>query len=124
MHFAHKMPGISLQDLWTDIAPGLGAKNLGDPTQKPELLLERIIAASSNPGDTVLDLQATFTRTYDEAGFSTKIDYGHPPHKLIAAFAYEIWQEEGCPHGRDKEHWYEAVERLKPANQKGTQPPA
>lgn len=28
---------------------------LGYPTQKPEVLLERIIAASSNPGDVVLD---------------------------------------------------------------------
>jgi hypothetical protein len=25
--------------------------------------------------------------------------------------AYRIWQEEGCPHGRDVEHWLEA-ERL------------
>ncbi len=31
------------------------AERLGYPTQKPEALLERIIAASSNPGDVVLD---------------------------------------------------------------------
>ena len=32
------------------------------PSQKPEALLERIIAASSNPGDTVLDpFSGTFT---------------------------------------------------------------
>lgn len=55
MQFADEMPGVSLQDLWTDIPPELGAKSLGYPTQKPEVLLERIISASSNKGDVVLD---------------------------------------------------------------------
>jgi DNA modification methylase len=52
-----EMPGVPLQDIWNDISP-LGAKaaeRLGYPTQKPEALLERIIKASSNEGDTVLD---------------------------------------------------------------------
>lgn len=52
-----EMPGVPLQDLWIDITP-LGAKaaeRLNYPTQKPEVLLERIIKASSNEGDTVLD---------------------------------------------------------------------
>jgi hypothetical protein len=43
--------------VWTDIAP-IGAQareRLGYPTQKPLALLERIIKASSNPGDIVLD---------------------------------------------------------------------
>ena len=49
--------GTPVQDLWTDIAPLSGSmrERLGYPTQKPRALLERIIAASSNPGDTVLD---------------------------------------------------------------------
>jgi site-specific DNA-methyltransferase (adenine-specific) len=35
------------------------------PTQKPELLLERIILASSNPGDLVLDpFSGTFTTSF------------------------------------------------------------
>ena len=55
MHFADKMPGITLQDLWTDIPPAIGNENLGYPTQKPLALLERIINASSNAGDIVLD---------------------------------------------------------------------
>ena len=33
----------------------VGDERLGYPTQKPVALLERIIAASSNPGDVVLD---------------------------------------------------------------------
>ena len=43
---------------WWDDIPRIGntsAERLGYPTQKPVALLERIIAASSNPGDVVLD---------------------------------------------------------------------
>jgi len=50
-------PGVPIQDLVTDIRP-LGKadrERLGYPTQKPLALLERIISASSNPGDVVLD---------------------------------------------------------------------
>ncbi len=51
------MPGVSLQSIWTDIPPinSQAAERLGYPTQKPLELLERIILASSNPGDIVLD---------------------------------------------------------------------
>ncbi len=49
--------GVSIVDVITDIKP-IGARareRLGYPTQKPVALLERIIAASSNKGDVVLD---------------------------------------------------------------------
>jgi DNA modification methylase len=57
MQFADEMPGVSLQDVWTDIAPisAKAAERLGYPTQKPEALLERIIKASTDEGQTVLD---------------------------------------------------------------------
>ena len=51
-------PGQPVQDIWDDIADCSGVKpkeRLGYPTQKPEALLERIISASSNEGDVVLD---------------------------------------------------------------------
>jgi site-specific DNA-methyltransferase (adenine-specific) len=49
--------GKPFGDVWTDIPPlnSQAAERLGYPTQKPLALLERIIAASSNPGDVVLD---------------------------------------------------------------------
>src|SRR6266567_3271526 len=49
--------GVRLQNLWEDIPPigAQAAERLGYPTQKPEALLERIIKASSNEGDVVLD---------------------------------------------------------------------
>ena len=47
--------GVPIQDLWDDIAPSRGKEATGYPTQKPLALYERIIRASSNPGDMVLD---------------------------------------------------------------------
>jgi len=49
--------GVSIQDVVTDIPPlsPHAKERLGYPTQKPEALLERIIQASSNPGDLVMD---------------------------------------------------------------------
>ncbi len=49
--------GVTPMDVWTDIqAINPSAKErLGYPTQKPLALLERIITASSNPGDILLD---------------------------------------------------------------------
>ena len=55
--YLDEMPGVSLQDVWTDLNPisSQAAERLGYPTQKPESLLERIVRASSNEGDVVLD---------------------------------------------------------------------
>lgn len=49
--------GVPAQALWSDIPPlnSQSRERLGYPTQKPVALLERILAASSNPGDVVLD---------------------------------------------------------------------
>ena len=58
--YLQEAKGVPLQDLWDDIY-GLSTmgsdkkERLGYPTQKPLALLERIIQASSNPGDLVLD---------------------------------------------------------------------
>ncbi|MCI0423649.1 MAG: restriction endonuclease [Acidobacteria bacterium] len=49
--------GTAVGDVWVDV-PVIGrtaAERLGYPTQKPEKLLERVIRASSNDGDVVLD---------------------------------------------------------------------
>ena len=47
--------GRTVTNCWTDIPQAAGSESSGYPTQKPLALLERIIAASSNPGDVVLD---------------------------------------------------------------------
>jgi site-specific DNA-methyltransferase (adenine-specific) len=43
---------------WQTIVPTNGPERTGYPTQKPKAILKRIILASSNPGDTVLDFFA------------------------------------------------------------------
>lgn len=56
-YYLDEMPGVPVTDLWDDIPPinSQAQERLGYPTQKPRALLERIITASSNPGDVVLD---------------------------------------------------------------------
>jgi DNA modification methylase len=60
----HRKPGVEdaetqgppLSDTWeVGVIAAIGRERTGYPTQKPEALLERVIRASSNPGDVVLD---------------------------------------------------------------------
>ncbi len=55
--FKNDLKGQALGDIWVDIPPisAQAKERLGYPTQKPVALLERIISASSNDGDLVLD---------------------------------------------------------------------
>jgi site-specific DNA-methyltransferase (adenine-specific) len=55
--YLDEMEGTLLTNVWTDIDPinSQAKERLGYPTQKPIALLERIIGASSNAGDIVLD---------------------------------------------------------------------
>ena len=55
--YLDEMPGMAVDTIWTDIS-GLQSQSkerTGYPTQKPLALYERIIRASSNEGDIVLD---------------------------------------------------------------------
>jgi len=53
--YLDEQKGIPIGDVWNDIPIALGAERLGYATQKPLALLERIIQASTNPGDVVFD---------------------------------------------------------------------
>lgn len=55
--YLSEMEGGAMGTVWTDIPPinSRAQERLGYPTQKPVALLERILSASSNPGDVVLD---------------------------------------------------------------------
>lgn len=55
--YLDEMKGMPVQSQWTDIDPvnSQAKEKTGYPTQKPLALLKRIIAASSNEGDVILD---------------------------------------------------------------------
>jgi site-specific DNA-methyltransferase (adenine-specific) len=55
--FLDEMKGTLLTNIWVDIPPinSQAQERLGYPTQKPLALLERILTASSNKGDVILD---------------------------------------------------------------------
>ncbi len=55
--YLDEMPGVQVGNIWDDLQPihAHSLERLGYPTQKPEQLLERIIQASSNESDVVLD---------------------------------------------------------------------
>ncbi len=55
--YLDEIEGVAISDIWEDIGmlQAQDTERLGYPTQKPLALLERIIQASSKPGDIVLD---------------------------------------------------------------------
>ena len=62
----YEVSGQSLDTVWDikPVDPKDKVERLGYPTQKPLALLERIIKASSNPGDVVMDPSADVERRY------------------------------------------------------------
>ncbi len=55
--YLDELEGQAIHELWDDIPSinPMAKERIGYPTQKPLALLERIIQASSNPGDVILD---------------------------------------------------------------------
>jgi DNA modification methylase len=93
--------GLTPMDVWTDI-PALNPmakERLGYPTQKPVALLQRILTASSRPGDTVLDPFCGCGTTVDAAqalgrqwiGIDiTHLAIGLIKHRLVDRYGPEI----------------------------------
>ncbi len=79
--------GRTITNDWQDIEQVAGAEALGYPTQKPRALLDRIVNASSNPGDVILDPFCGCGTTIDAAQFLNRqwigIDLTHLAITLI-----------------------------------------
>jgi len=93
--------GLPAQDVWADIEPlrSWHAERLGYPTQKPVALADRLIEASSNPGDVVLDPFCGCGTTIDAAqalgrrwiGIDiTHLSIGLIKHRLTDRYGPEI----------------------------------
>lgn len=95
--------GTPVDDVWDiPIINPLAKERLGYPTQKPEILLERVIKASSNEGDLVLDPFCGCGTTVAVAQRLNRrwigIDVTHLAinlikHRLLYAFGSEIFDE-------------------------------
>ena len=64
-------------------------------------LVEESAAIAENPTEPVESAGQT-------AGFETDCNQDG-----VAALAYKLWQERGCPIGSDKEDWFRAENELK-----------
>lgn len=107
-YYLSQNKGVPLSDFWDDIdlINSMGNEALGYPTQKPVALLERIISASSNEGDVVLDPFCGCGTTVHAAQKLNRqwigIDITHLSvalieHRLKAAFPGIVYDVHGVP---------------------------
>jgi len=83
--YLDEMSGKPVHTIWVDI-PRIGntsAERLGYPTQKPLALLKRIVLASSNPGDVVLDPFCGCGTTIDAVETLNRENPDKPPRRWI-----------------------------------------
>ncbi len=109
--FLEDMPGTPIDTIWDDIG-GLQSQSkerTGYPTQKPLALLERIIKASSNEGDTVLDPFCGCATTCVAAENASRqwlgIDVSHKAYDLVKErLDKEVAHPDELPHYRREVH--------------------
>jgi site-specific DNA-methyltransferase (adenine-specific) len=96
--YMDEQPGRPLQSVWDDISPihNVSEERLGYPTQKPQVLLERIVSASSNEGDVVLD-PFCGCGTGRSCGAEVESQMDRHRHYLPRDFTNRIALEEGFP---------------------------
>ena len=102
--YLHEMPGVPVQNLWSDIdrISHHSKERLGYPTQKPLALLERIIRASSNPGDVVLDPFCGCGTAIDAAqGLGRRWLGIDITHLSVALMKYRLQDRHGLRAGHD-----------------------
>ena len=107
--YVDEVRGVALQDLWLDIKlmHNLSTERTAYPTQKPEELLNRIIKASSNEGDIVLDAFAgsgTTAAVAEKLGRrSITMDCGklaiYTIQQRLFTLTTNIGGQDGCPDG-------------------------
>ncbi|MCY3718327.1 MAG: DNA methyltransferase, partial [Anaerolineaceae bacterium] len=102
--YLNELPGPPVQNLWDNIRPlsGHSKERLGYPTQKPLALLERIIRASSNPGDVVLDPFCGCGTAIDAAqGLGRRWIGIDITHLSVALMKYRLQDRHGLRAGSD-----------------------
>jgi len=50
--------------------------------------------------------------TQSMAPMAEEIPESYPTHEEVAALAFQLWQERGCPEGSPETDWFRAEEEL------------
>jgi len=86
---------------------------LNEKRAKGEKLLEKLSATSEEAWEEMKSgieqgwNEVTRTAKQDAAKMRKTIE--HPTTEdEIRQIAYQLWLDEGCPHGRDRDHWFKA----------------
>lgn len=99
--YLDELPGPRTQSIWDDVPriPNTSKERLGYATQKPLALLERIIKASSNPGDIVFDPFCGCATTLEAAHKLGRqwigVDIAIHAVKRVAAIRHRLGLEQG-----------------------------
>ena len=105
--YLDEMPGVPLQDIWTDISPPASnaSERMGYATQKPLALLDRIIKTSTNEGDMVLDPFCGCATTIEAAHTLNRqwIGIDIAVHAIRRVAAVRLGERCGLVDGRDFE---------------------
>ena len=100
--YLEEAEGVPAQDVWTDVPPVRQKETLGYPTQKPLALLERIIRASSEEGDVVLDPFCGCGTAIDAAqGLGRRWLGIDITHLSVALMKHRLHDRHGLRAGRD-----------------------
>ena len=93
---------VGMKDYWNiDMVGRTSAERMGYPTQKPEALLDRIVTASSNAGDVVLDpfcgcgtaIEVSQNLNRRWVGIDvTNLAMAVIKQRLISAFGYDVFK--------------------------------
>ncbi|MDB6005314.1 MAG: hypothetical protein JWR15_2301 [Prosthecobacter sp.] len=67
-------------------------------------------SSKKSPGSKSLGTTAT-SSTRDDENVRTN-SHGGANNDEIAALAYKIWQEQGCPEGHEEQHWRQAEQAV------------
>jgi len=86
---------------------------LNEKRAKGEKLLEKLSATSEEAWEEMKSgIEQGWnevTRTAKQAAAKMRKTIEHPSTEdEIRQIAYQLWLDEGCPHGRDRDHWFKA----------------
>lgn len=79
---------------------------------KPVAAKKAPTSSKKSPGTQPLKTAVTTRAHSDENVQDSSSSRSNDLQQEIAALAYKIWQEQGCPEGREEQHWRQAEQAV------------